>query len=115
MSGPVQVMQTPPAPDREHAPHDTVRAGDRAHACESRRVAMAAEAAGQADGRDWVGVVYGRSDDGCGLGRESLRRRAYAGPCRSGWIEQDQFAADPAAARDDLFAVADPAPDGAGD
>lgn len=39
---------------------------------------------------DWLGVVYGddRGDDidDCGVGTPAQLPRAYAGPCRSGWV-----------------------------
>lgn len=34
---------------------------------------------------DWVGVVYGPADR-CGVAMPSPERRAYAGPCASGWV-----------------------------
>ncbi|MEN0040680.1 MAG: integron [Pseudomonadota bacterium] len=31
----------------------------------------------------WIGVVYG---SGCGVGSPIPQRKAYNGPCRSGWV-----------------------------
>ena len=39
---------------------------------------------------EWLGVVYGSDPEDkpadCGVGTPSDRVRAYAGPCRSGWV-----------------------------
>ncbi|MCH2488123.1 MAG: hypothetical protein MK010_10340 [Erythrobacter sp.] len=44
---------------------------------------------------DWVGVVYPPETSGdeapfdCGTGSPVSTRRAYDGPCRSGWVDED--------------------------
>ena len=41
---------------------------------------------------DWVGVVYAPDADDpidCGTGSPVPTRRAYDGPCRSGWVDED--------------------------
>ncbi len=41
---------------------------------------------------DWVGVVYAPDADDpidCGTGSPVPTRRAYEGPCRSGWVDED--------------------------
>lgn len=81
-----------PVPDRNHVPHDTVRAGERGFACDNS-AAPAPDAEGDGPVR-WLGVVYGRSAESCGLDRTGSRRRAYTGPCRWGWVEAEHFRAD---------------------
>ena len=41
---------------------------------------------------DWMGVVYAPDADDpidCGTGSPVPTRRAYEGPCRSGWVDED--------------------------
>lgn len=35
---------------------------------------------------EWVGIVYSKSGQNCGVGSPVLSPRAYSGPCRSGWV-----------------------------
>jgi hypothetical protein len=35
---------------------------------------------------DWVGIVYGRADQDCGVSTPSAQRRPYTGPCAAGWV-----------------------------
>ncbi len=43
---------------------------------------------------DWYGIVYRNrandpnASDGCGVSSPVPRKRAYAGPCRSGWVHR---------------------------
>ncbi|MGL4240663.1 MAG: hypothetical protein ACRCTI_06080, partial [Beijerinckiaceae bacterium] len=43
---------------------------------------------------EWYGIVYRsrasdpNSIDGCGVSSPVPRKRAYAGPCRSGWVNR---------------------------
>lgn len=37
----------------------------------------------------WVGVVYGNANQDCGLAAPITPPRAYAGPCRAGWVRSD--------------------------
>ena len=35
---------------------------------------------------NWRGIVYSKSGQTCGTGVSIMRRRAYDGPCLSGWV-----------------------------
>lgn len=37
---------------------------------------------------DWIGIVYTRKDQRCGVGTPIARRQAYRGPCRAGWVHK---------------------------
>lgn len=37
---------------------------------------------------DWIGIVYSRKDQRCGVGTPIARRQPYRGPCRSGWVHK---------------------------
>jgi hypothetical protein len=37
---------------------------------------------------DWVGIVYGEDPAACGVSTPQAERRAYEGPCASGWIHR---------------------------
>lgn len=34
----------------------------------------------------WIGIVYGPDNSGCGTGTPVENRKAYDGPCKSGWV-----------------------------
>ncbi|MGE3643585.1 MAG: integron [Beijerinckiaceae bacterium] len=38
---------------------------------------------------DWIGIVYTKSGQRCGVGTPVARRQPYRGPCRSGWVHRD--------------------------
>ena len=56
-------------PGSQYAMIDKLHNGDMATICDERG--------------KWIGIVYGRH---CGLETYVAKRRAYRGPCRSGWV-----------------------------
>ena len=62
------------SPDPEQAVIDRVPTGRRVYLCEEHN--------------GWTGVVYRLDGDlaGCGVSGPQERRRAYDGPCLSGWV-----------------------------
>jgi hypothetical protein len=39
--------------------------------------------------KDWYGVVYTKEDrDDCGVSSVVMQRKAYAGPCKAGWVNK---------------------------
>lgn len=50
----------------------TLRPGDHVYLCEEKD--------------EWMGVVYGDTDSGCGVSTPWPERKAYEGPCKAGWI-----------------------------
>ena len=40
----------------------------------------------------WVGIIYGKSLQGCDVASPVLIRQDYKGPCRSGWVSSDLVA-----------------------
>lgn len=56
---------------------DTMRPTEEVMVCEQRE-----------DGTgEWAGIIYGGTRERCRLASAPHSARAYAGPCRSGWIE----------------------------
>lgn len=58
---------------------DRLSAGRLVHLCEGRG--------------DWAGIVY-HADEGpgeCGVSSPLVKRRAYGGPCRSGWMRTSRL------------------------
>jgi hypothetical protein len=72
-------------PGTEHARLDALRNGQRVFVCD-----------GTAD-EQWLGVVYPASGtQDCGVGAPLAEGRAYAGPCRVGWVNAGWVIRDPA-------------------
>ena len=71
-------------PNMEHPAVDSLPAGAAFFACDHDRSGA------------WIGIVYRHDDDpadgtaGCGVSSPVEERRAYAGPCRAGWIPAAQ-------------------------
>lgn len=72
-------------PDRGYATIDTVRHGEFAARCEER--------ASEGDDLGWAGIIYGGSLDECDLTDPPGSPRPYAGQCRYGWVEAENFRA----------------------
>jgi hypothetical protein len=51
---------------------DRLKNGNRVHLCDQKG--------------DWIGVVYGAAVDKCGVGTPWPKKKAYAGPCKHGWV-----------------------------
>jgi hypothetical protein len=50
---------------------DRLKNGNRVHLCDQKG--------------DWIGIVYGAVDK-CGVGTPWPKKKAYAGPCKHGWV-----------------------------
>lgn len=59
-------------PSTRHAELDRLRNGRQVYFCTRKGY--------------WVGIVYGPRGSGCSVTSPIARKRAYRGPCKSGWV-----------------------------
>lgn len=67
-----KTLEVHSGPDAMFPAVDTLRPGAHVYLCEEKD--------------EWMGVVYGDTDSGCGVSTPWPERKAYEGPCKAGWV-----------------------------